>query len=438
MALSIRPVRHHEEKPIDRTPASRATQLCSLTLFLLPAMSLTTQLSVGLTEAILLLAAVACARHLWQQRADLFGSTGYIGMAIAFNLLAAGISLAATGFDPSYLENPIKMLLAVLAIGMVVLWRPQGRYFWFGLLAGTVGALLFAAFQRFYMHMPRAEGFSMPITFGDLAMVMGLMALASIQQFSRTRWTALPYLAFVAGVTASILSGSRGGWLAVLLLLVPVYVYGRQGLGRRMLLIGVASIGLLGAASVVPQTGVRERVLEISEEITAYHHGNPDTSVGARLEMWKGAWIMFTEHPLTGVGRANFNPAMLNLIARGRINPAIDEYHHAHNEFLNALATEGLPGGLALLFLYGAPLLFFVRQMRQAGPQRPYALAGVLLVLAYIDFGLTQVMFAHHVSGMFFALTTCALVGLCLQAQRAAAATGFVSGAGTGSAAGNG
>ena len=393
-------------------------------LFLLPAMLLTTPVSVGLVEVVLLLGVVTLPLPLWRhhcQHAALLATARFVAAAFLLSFLVAMISLMTTGFDPRFIENPSKMVLALFGISMILMLRPDPRWFWLGLFCGLMGAIGFALFQRYGLMMPRAEGFSMPITFGNLAMAMALMALAAIQQFSRTRWAALPYLAFFAGVTASILSGSRGGWLALLLSFVPFYSYGREALGRRTLLIVIASIALLGTAVIVPQTGVLGRLTDVSRELTLYSNGNPDSSVGARLEMWKGAWAMFIEHPITGVGRANFHLGLNRLIARGDINAAMHGYYHAHNELLNALATQGLLGAAALIALYAAPLRFFTRLLRMPGLHRPYALAGVMLVLSFIDFGLTQVMFAHHASSSFYALTVCILVGLCLQEQRRAA-----------------
>lgn len=387
----------------------------------MPAIALTTNISVGLIEVMLLLAAIGYAPALWRQRRQeplLLAQARPILLAFLFNLIVAAISLVSTGIDPPYFENPSKMLLATLATGMVLLLRPSGQVIWPGLWVGAIGAMLFAIYQRFGLMLPRAEGFSMPITFGDLAMAMGLMSLAGIRQVARTRWAALPYLAFLAGVVASILSASRGGWLALLLSFIPLYVYGRDYVGRRVLAIVAASLIVVGGVSALPETGVRERLNEITTQMAQYEGGNSNTSVGARIEMWKGAWTMFVEHPVGGVGRANFNRGLNQLIGRGAIDPAMGIFRHAHNEMLNALATEGLPGGLALLALYCAPLVFFGRQLRRAGSQRPYALAGIMLVLAFIAFGMTQVMFVHHVGSAFYALTVCVLAGLCLQEQR--------------------
>lgn len=390
-------------------------------IFLLPAMVLTTNLSVSPVEAMTLFGGLVYARLLWrqwQERPTLFSNSRLITLAFAINLLAAFGSLVSTGFEARYLENGIKMLMVSLVTGLIVLLRPSPRSFWFGLAVGTVGAAGFAVYQKFYLLMPRAEGFKMPITFGDIAIAMALMSIAGIQVFSKSRWAALPYLAFFAGVTASILSGSRGGWLALLFCIVPLYSYGRTGFKKRTAFILAGCISLLVAASVIPETGVRERLTAVSEELNLYRSGNPNSSVGARLEMWHGAWLMFVEHPLTGVGRANYNDGLKTMIERGKVDPAMAQYQHAHNEILHAMATQGLPGLAALLCLYGAPLLFFKRQLACQGLHRPYALAGLLLCLAYIDFGLTQVMFSHHVPSVFYAFTICTLAGICLQ-QRA-------------------
>ena len=410
--------------------ALRTAQCASLLLFLLPALALTTHHGVGAIEAVLLIAGGAYAMPLWRQRRaqspqapqpHLLDDAGIITLAFLFNLVVALLSMASTGFDPRFLENPAKMLVAVLATGLVMLLRPAPRVLWAGLLAGTVGAAGFAVYQRFGLNMARAEGFSMPITFGDLAMSMGLMSLAAIGQGYWRRGAALPYLAFFAGVVASILSGARGGWLALLLSFVPMWSYGRHTLGRRAIATVAVILLALAAVAALPQTGVRQRITDVGRELTQYNHGNPDSSVGARLEMWKGAWTMFVEHPLTGVGRANFNIGLKQLVARGSVDPAMSEYRHAHNEMLNALATQGLIGALALLAVYAAPLLFFTRALRHPGRHRPYALAGILLVISYIDFGLTQVMFAHHVGASFYALMVCTLAGSCLLERRCAA-----------------
>ncbi|HYD79484.1 MAG TPA: O-antigen ligase family protein [Paucimonas sp.] len=388
-------------------------------VFLLPALALTARASVGAIELLVLLAALYCAKPLWRERHALFGPARLIGIAFAVNLAAAAFSLAWSGFEPSFLENPSKQLLAVAAIGLIAAARPRADWFWHGVFAGAAGAAIFAAYQRFGLGMPRAEGFHMPIMFGDIALVLGLMALASIERFVGTRLAMLPYLAFLAGAAASVLSGSRGGWIALLFSFVPLYSYGRPAMKRRIAVLVAVSAVLFAAGYFIPETNIRQRVAEAANDISLYREsGHANSPVGSRFEMWQAAWTMFSEHPLLGVGRANFHEALNQLIARGETSPAVGIYHHAHNEMLNALATQGLLGGFALLFIYAAPLAFFIRCLRRDDTAKPFALAGLLLVLSFIDFGLSQVLFAHHLGTAFYALSVCFLAGLCVMLEQ--------------------
>jgi O-antigen ligase len=390
----------------------------SWVIFLLPALALTMPIGAGVVELTVALAALYYAKPLWLQRSEFFKPAQLIIIAFALNLAVALASVAWFGGKFSNVENPLRQLVVAAAIGLVVLTRPKAEWFWYGLFAGAFGAAVLAFYQRFGLHLERAGGFHQIIMFGDIAMAMALMSLAAIQTFSKTRWALLPYVGFFSGVCASVLSGTRGGWIALVLAFIPLYSYGRRSVGRKVVVVAAAGAMLLVAACFVPQAGVAERITAVSQEIELYRQGNIWTSIGTRFQVWTGAWTMFVEHPLFGVGRANFNPALNELIARGDINPAMNGFFHAHNEMLHALATQGVVGAITLLLLYALPFVFFMRCLRRGDSSQPYALAGLLLVLAFTDFGLTQVLFAHHIGAAFYALTVSTLAGICIT-QRA-------------------
>lgn len=388
-------------------------------IFLLPALTLAVPAGIAIMEVAALFVALVFARPLWQRRHALFESAGWIVSAFVFQFCVVAATMLWSGFSPRHLDNPAKQLLALAIVGLIVLLRPRVQVFWYGLFAGTLAAAGIALYQRFALDLPRAEGFYMAIMFGDIAIVMGVMALASISHFARRRTAFLPYAAFIAGVAASVLSGSRGGWLALALSFIPLYSYGSPVMRRKMAAIIAASAVLFAVAFFIPDLQVRQRVHDAATEVTQYHqNGKADTSVGARLEMWRGALIMFAEQPLQGVGRGKFNAGLRSLIARGEIDPAIANFRHAHNELLHVLATAGIAGGGILLFLYAAPMVFFARVVRRHDAAQPYALAGLLLVLSFIAFGLTQVLFSHHVGTAFYAMTISVLAGSCILLQR--------------------
>lgn len=395
------------------------SRIFSWIIFLFPSLALTTHFGIGAIEVAVLLGTVVYLKPLARRQAVDLRPARWIVIAFAFSLMVALVSSLAFGFKSSSVDNPVRQFLALTAIGLIVLWRPRAEWFWYGLFAGVAGAAAIALVQRFGLNFDRANGFHQTIMFGDISMAMGLMSLAGLQLFAGTRLAPLPYVAFLAGLTASILSGSRGGWLALVLSFIPLYSYGRRAIGRRILLVAATGLSLLVAACFIPQLKVGARIAEAVADVRQYQSGDPQTSAGLRLEMWKGAWKMFAEHPLAGVGRSNFNPGLRDLIVRKELHPAVADFYHAHNEMLHALATEGIIGGIALFGLYAAPFAFFIRGLRRRDETQPYALAGLLLVLSFIDFGLTQVLFSHHVGTGFYALGIAILAGICIMKQRA-------------------
>lgn len=400
------------------TPHAPSRILSSL-IFSLPAFALTTRYGMGAIEAAVLLGALFLAKPLWLQRGELFGPARWIVAAFVLYLAGTVVSSLWSGFQWRSIDNPARIFIATAAIGLIVYAKPNGRWFWYGIFVGAIGAAGIALYQRFVLNIERAGGFHQIIMFGDIAMAMALMALASTRQFAKSQLAPLPYIAFLAGVVASVLSGTRGGWIALPLLFFVFYFFGKHASGRKLVLASLLVIGLSITAYVLPQSGVNQRFDALSNDIHQYQLGNPNSSLGLRLETWKGAWKVFAEHPLLGVGRSNFNQSLTELISRNEVHPDVHVMYHAHNEILHALATEGIVGGGALVLLFGAPLLFFLRHIHTGYACRSYAMAGLLLVLSFIGFGMTQVLFSHHIGAAFYGMTVSVLAGLCMTTRRA-------------------
>ncbi|MDF3034798.1 MAG: O-antigen ligase family protein [Paucimonas sp.] len=401
-------------------PLSRsnfAHRIGTALLFLFPALVLALRPVSGITEILIVLLALACARPLWLSRDEWFWPARWIVIAFIANLAIALMSMAWSGFDWSYVDYPLRAALSTASIGLVFLARPATRFLWPGLFIGTFLACAIAIYQRYVQELPRAEGAHMAIMFGDLAMAMGLAALAAIPVYARTRFALFPYLSFAAALTAAMLSSTRGAWLAAVLAILPIYLYGRRtGFSKLRWTAATAAVAAV-VLYASPGSDISERIQQAGADIEQFQAGTADTSVGGRLEMWKGAWSLFTEHPWSGVGYRNFNAGLATLVERGEIDPAMVRYRHAHNDLLEALATTGMPGGLALFFLYAAPLVFFWRRTRLDGTRQPFAVAGLIVVLSYAICGLTQAMWAHHVGAAFYAVMVSGLAGLCLAGE---------------------
>lgn len=315
-------------------------------------------------------------------------------------------------------DAPARFLFAVPVLLVLCAWPARAAAFWSGVALGGIGAGIFAAMHHTEVRQLTLGGLTNPIQFGNIAILLGMLALAGIgwamQQPRRWWWVALMVLGAAGGVAGSVLSSSRGSWLALPFCLCIIVVHYAFTHGRRVLFAGLgASLILLGGLYAQPNSEVRQRSDLAEQELQAYLHGrNADstgTSVGQRLEMWRAGVDMIPGHLLLGVGKAGYMQRKQAMIDAGRANPAIAQHTHLHNDFLDALVKRGVPGLLATLAVLCTPLWLFGRHLNGVAAARPYALAGVLLATSYIVFGLTQAFFTHNNGVMVFAFWTATL-----------------------------
>ncbi|WP_197038223.1 O-antigen ligase family protein [Billgrantia saliphila] len=296
----------------------------------------------------------------------------------------------------------------LLVAGLLVWWRrhpPLGVGLWLGLVVGGSGAGVIALYERFVLGAYRADNGMNAIPFGNLSLLLGVLALvAMLGRLYRPTpsWSWLTPalgLAAVAGLAASFLSGTRGGWVAVPLLAWMSYSTFRPVLSRRqrLKLAGgswLLTIGLV-AMTAITDYGVTKRVERAIDDIRDYMvEGDGGSSVGLRLEMWQAGGRMFMEKPLLGWGERGLEEARNTMVDRGLLHPGARRHDQLHSDLVDTAARRGLAGVVALLTLYGVPAVLFMRHLRRSRDARTrvLALSGLLVVIAFIGFGLTQSM----------------------------------------------
>ena len=390
----------------------------------------------------LLLCAAVTARRWWPA---LRGPLGERRWAALFALIAVMALLwwIDAGPHPGVHETDLllKYLCALPCLAFVLAAPPKPGALWLGLAAGGIGGGGMALVQRFGQHIDRAHGYINAIQFGNLSLLLGLLALTALALQERRgdggRKLALWLAAgAVLGLGGSLLSQSRGGWLALPLVWLA-WMAGlwrgqgwaacrRQMLGLTLLLL---VIGGLLAALQLPQV---ERRLQLAHtEITAYEHdGEADSSVGQRLAHWRVAVIMGSERPLLGWG-SGYDTEKARLVATGQGSPVVLAFDHAHNEWLDMFARRGLLGVALLAAWFALPLAIFLPGRRRAASESAAALAirmtGLLLPVAYLGFGLTQVMFAHNSGHMVYLYGLVLWAGALNGATNGAKATALAS-----------
>lgn len=394
--------------------------------FLLPCLSLVTLFGVSLVSFLFLISALilfkpsrdALARH-WPQ-------VRWVVLAFLLHFLFVLACALLRGAHMDTVEKPARMFFAVSALAAVLAVRAPHRLLWWGVSAGAVAALAFAAWQRIALHVERPGGLINAITFGDLALLMALLALtAAIDLRDRRAQALCAGVGVLAGLAASVLTGTRGGWLALILAALVLWRYAGRLDSRRVRALLASGAALLALAWFTPALGMQARFDQgISDARTWYEGGSVWTNVGTRLELWKGAVMLIREHPLFGLDFAACRARLAEYAQAGRLDPLVLTLPHLHNDGLQELATGGVVGFALWAAILVAPLLFFLRQLRQGdgkagarAPQFALALGGVLVVLCYGSFGLTEVIFWSMKGSLFYALMVFMLMGFCLNAK---------------------
>lgn len=193
-----------------------------------------------------------------------------------------------------------------------------------------------------------------PIARGNMGMLVGVMALVAFFGLKEVEWKVIALLGFISGVLLSFFSGSRGGWLTIVLviftLLIVFFRFDRR-------LFWLATAVFLSAVVLMTffwsSLPLQPRIDAAINDIVLYFDGNPRTSVGYRFEMWKAAWLGFLERPLWGWGFGSFDSVYTYYSEQGVVASGV-LFGHPHNDYMLFLVEKGVIGFVVVLsvFLY--------------------------------------------------------------------------------------
>jgi len=338
-------------------------------------------------------------------------------------LLAALINEASRGiWYPKNLDLPLRFaFIGPCVAAMLLLSRNHFRHVQWGLIAAALVSLGHVTYLNRHGARAAQIGFLNTIPFSDITLIIGFLSLLTVgwSITGRRIETVLKIVGFAAGLLASAISQSRGGWVAIPLLAVlswfalrgACHVPSRKT--RWMLSLTGIAIVLLSSKFVWP------RVTDALSNISAFFsHGTADTSVGIRFEAWRASLMMLREHPLVGGGADQFINTLNGFVASGRVDSALQGLPHSHNEMLFALSSLGLLGGVGLLCVYIGPLWFFLRRMGAPSAQTRCAAAmGATICIGYIVSGLTETFFIISMNTAIYVFFTSAFVAFVVRSE---------------------
>ena len=366
-------------------------------------------------------------RHVHTKYFD--GNAIAITIAMSSSMAAIFLSQAYHGeFNPHPYDGASRFLLAIPIYFVLrgVNLRTISS-FQYGLPLGTIATLIMILLmQGVYFYPGRAStAFMHPIYFGDLALIVGFLSLFSINLINQDRPAIITLKAVgcLAGIYLSLLSQSRGGWIAIPILLAMWLLM--QHKIRHYIKLSYAFPLLLLAllASYLFLDIVQQRIDQIFYDLVAFSNGQADSSVGIRLQLWKAALHLYVNNPVFGVGPDGFAQSMTALSQSGFISKEAAQLGEGevHSQILANLVGLGIPGLISILSIYFVPFFIFLKSAKSStNSRRTAGMMGVCLTLGFFIFGLTVETFNIKMIVSFYSLTLAVLLAIAHHKDEAA------------------
>lgn len=248
-----------------------------------------------------------------------------------------------------------------------------------------------------------------PIVYGDLSMLFGLISLVLWLDESQNNRKKILYLsAFVLGSVGSLYSGSRGGWIG--LPMVAWLFWKWKIIDRRLMIRFFLIAATVTIALALSENPVKHRIFEAISDLRLYNQGDSSTPIGTRFEMWKVAWQGFLASPVFGIGLGEFYAYKMEMIRAGFTPDYVMKYKSPHNEYFNILFSFGAIGIVLYGWLFGWLWKVF-SQLVEAGKDKAVnGRIGQLVMIAFLDFSLSEVMVSTKLGGAVFYLLCSVLI----------------------------
>lgn len=348
---------------------------------------------------------------------------------VLFILLFVGIWVLAWighGLSPAGFDAMGRMLRLLLIIPLFLFMRRADgldQAWWWGLVMGSLVAGAFAGWffitGQTATFESRVEGATNPIYFGGIALAMAVMLVAKLNDHDIPKPVVI--LAILMAFLASLLSGSRGAWLA----LMPMMALYTMTLGKRQAPIwrfGLPMLAGLGAVVVLFLPGVptSARFLEGFAELVQLTQGTmTEGALGRRWSMWTLAIESMQHHWWTGIGPGAFADALQAAISSGDASALMAPYRHPHSQYLSALTD----GGLFLLCVFVLLLAVAARRFYRlffSGLQstRQLGWAGLSAITLLAVMALSESIFERNAGIVWFGLFSASAMGLVHVARR--------------------
>jgi O-antigen ligase len=230
----------------------------------------------------------------------------------------------------------------------------------------------------------------------------------------RSAVSALLWTFIVLGAVSMLLSTARTAWFGMIFTSLVLIFFSLKN--KKVLAVAGLSLIVACLAAYSFDDVIHRRISLIFSDISLFSSGVTNTSIGARLLMWKASLKLFLSHPVFGVGTGDYKAAIAGLVSSGDLPPFILKFNQPHNMYLFTLVTNGLVGFFSLLFIFYRILRYAGNLIRLSQKERLFGFLSMAVAIHYMTAGLAESLLNMHVLIGSFALIS----GICIRRAREA------------------
>ena len=329
------------------------------------------------------------------------------------------------------LEVYLPFLIYPSLIALYARFQPRFEFLYVGAALGGLVAFIWILYVILASGVPRPSLHGTPISFGNTGVLIAVTcavtyAISKNVNPHRQYYSFLLILGIISGVGVSLLSGSKGGWISLVTVFALFYWTAFFRLPR-IQKIGIVVLIFLSSMLIIahPSSIVNQRLLEAKSGIEYWIETGTDRdgSVGARLNMYAFGISIANKVPLFGLGARGVDELWIEQAALGQTDPnwaPNGMYSHAnnhlHNEFLTVYLWKGPFGLIAHLSVYLAAFVHFYRRRKSKDLiQRSAATLGLLTLICYAEFALTDAGWYVNANRQIFLFWILTLIGVTME-----------------------
>jgi O-antigen ligase len=354
----------------------------------------------------------------------------------------------------SAMDNPMRWLLMLPIFFLLRRFKLDWRAISLGLSAGVFISVGIAVYEVYFLGYARAfGGMNHAITFGELMVGVDLLLWVFMIFAWNKNYRLLSTILLVASIVAfygSLLSITRGAWLAYIIMIISFFIYtlkrnifNKKNLFSKPILMRIllALIVFFLVSQTSQYNTIQSRTIDTVKYVASQGSSDAWGSEGLRVDLYRTAIEVARNFP-HGVGPNNFRTGAKAVIILNTSNNEVknvimdqdnnllhsddligdihkykslsmytgggaliytSRYDHAHNEWLNVLAENGVAGIILLTLLFIFPMKLFWQNLSHDNDLvGMYSYCGLLLTISFAIFGQTESIFSSHTIIIFY------------------------------------